>query len=148
MYGVNTTYYSINSEPWVIYDKPFVLTKDNVYNIVYFSVDDAGNMEFPKVATVKVDRTPPFINLTYKIIGHPDSGWNIYFTAIAFDQLSGMDCVEFYLNDWDGVSSLDITAYAYDSAGNMVSENANPREKSTSNILFLRLLETLPLLQK
>jgi hypothetical protein len=167
MYGVNTTYYSINSEPWVIYENPFLLSNDNVYNITYYSVDDAGNEESPKNATVKLDRTIPFMNLTYKIIGHPDSGWNIYFTAIAFDNLSGMNRVEFYLNDelqetvhgvgpiyewvledWDGVSSLDITAYAYDSAGNMVSDYANPREKSISNTLSLRLLEGFPLLQK
>jgi hypothetical protein len=167
MYGVNTTYYSINSEPWLIYENPFLLSNDNVYNITYYSVDDAGNEESPKNATVKLDRTIPFMNLTYKIIGHPDSGWNIYFTAIAFDNLSGMNRVEFYLNDelqetvhgvgpiyewvledWDGVSSLDITAYAYDSAGNMVSDYANPREKSISNTLSLRLLEGFPLLQK
>jgi hypothetical protein len=167
MYGVNSTYYSVNSEPWVIYEKPFLLTEDNVYDIAYFSVDNAGNIELPKNATVKVDRTTPFINLTYEVEGDPDSGWRVYFTAIAFDNMSGMDRVEFYLNDelqetvygvgptyewelegWDGVSSLDITAYAYDSAGNMVSDYANPREKSTSDVLSLRLLETLPLQQK
>jgi len=151
MFGVNTTYYSINSEPWVIYEKPFFLIEDNVYNIVYFSVDNAGNMEFPKLATVKVDQTPPFINLTYKVEGDPDNGWTVYFTAIAFDQMSGMDCVKFYLNDelqetvygagptykwvleeWDGISSLDITAYSYDNAGNMASDYVYPMEKSTN----------------
>jgi hypothetical protein len=167
MYGVNTTYYSIDSGPWDVYENPFLLKEDNVYYIAYYSVDVSGNEELPKNATVKKDRTPPFINLTYNITGNPENGWTVYFTVFAFDNMSGMDRVEFYVNDelqetiygagpiyewvlevWDGVSSLDITVYAYDFAGNMVSDYANPKEKSKSNTLSLRLLERFPLLQQ
>ena len=98
--GVNNTYYSINSEPWEIYDTPFTLTEDSLYNIVYFSTDNVGNMEFPKLAHIKVDQTPPFISLTYKVInGNPIEGWDLVFTATAFDNMSGMERVEFYYND-------------------------------------------------
>jgi hypothetical protein len=138
MSGVNTTYYSINSEPWEIYEEPFVLTEDSLYDIVYFSVDNAGNMEFPKLANVKVDQTPPFINLTYKVIGDPYQGWELFFTAIAFDQMSGMDRVEVYHDcghqktiygsgpfyRWSFVycGPIEVRADAYDRAGNMASD--------------------------
>ena len=100
MNEVNTTYYSINSGPWVIYEEPFLLTEDSLYDIVYFSVDDAGNIEFPKLATVKLDQTPPLINLKIKIIrGNPIQGWMVQLTVLAIDNMSGMERVEFYLND-------------------------------------------------
>jgi hypothetical protein len=172
MSGVNITYYSINSELWLIYEEPFVLKEDSVYSIVYFSVDNAGNMEFPKLATVKVDLTPPFINLTYKVIGYPEGGWEFIFTAIAVDHMSGMDRVEFYLNDglqsivtgpgpfylWDGFMPGGInpvvTAWGYDIAGNGASDEVvNPtvskiRFHQSIHPLFSRLIERFPLLQR
>ena len=174
MSGVNTTYYSINSEPWVIYEEPFILTEDSLYDIVYFSVDNDGNMEFPKLATVKVDQTPPFINLTYKAIDHGIYGWEFIFTAIAFDQMSGMDRVEFFFNEglqhivygsgpiykWSflyfgpGVVRTD----AYDKAGNWNHTKKHPNNIGNTNNqvntqylahpLLSRLLERFPLLQR
>ena len=97
--GVNTTYYSINSEPWGIYDEPILLNWDGFFPIIYFSVDNAGNMEFPKLATVKVDQTPPFINLTCKVVsGNPIQGWVLMFTAVAVDHMSGMEYVDYSIN--------------------------------------------------
>jgi hypothetical protein len=172
MSGVRTTYYSINSEPWRIYEEPFVLTEDSLYNIVYFSVDYAGNMEFPKLGNVKVDQTPPFINLTYKVIGNPMQGWEFIFTATAVDHMSGMDRVEFYLNDglqsvvtgpgpfylwdgfWPGGINPVVTAWGYDVAGNGASDEVvNPtvskiRFQQSIHLLLTQLLERFPLLQR
>jgi hypothetical protein len=173
MSGVNTTYYSINSEPWVIYEEPLVLTEDSLYNIVYFSVDTAGNMEFPKLAHVKVDQTSPFINLTYKILyGNPIQGWVFLFTVIAVDHMSGMDRVEFFHNEgfqlvvtgpgpfynysfiYCGCPIHEIRADGYDVAGNMVSDIIkNPTVSKISiqqsiHPLFLQFLERFPLLNK
>ena len=69
------------------------------------------------------------------------------FIATATDDTSGMERVEFFLNDelqetvygteptyewewddrWDGVLSVDISADAYDCAGNMASDYTDPR---------------------
>jgi hypothetical protein len=174
MSGVNTTYYSINSEAWVIYEEPFLLSEDCLYDIVYFSIDHDGNIEFPKLAHVEVDLTPPFINLTYKAIFYDEYGWDIIVTVIAFDQMSGMERVEFFL--YEGFQHVvygsgpfykwsfplwwgnEVRADSYDLAGNM-----NYSKKDTFNIrnfnnqintyyfahpLFLRLLERFPLLQR
>jgi hypothetical protein len=174
MSGVNTTYYSINSEPWVIYEEPFVLTEDSLYNIVYFSTDNAGHMEFPKLATVKVDQTPPFINLTYKVIGDPYQGWELFFTAIAFDQMSGMDRVELYYDEgyqktiydsgpfyrWSFIycGPIEVRADAYDKAGQWnyskkliysVGNHINlVNIQYLAHPLLLRILERFPLLQQ
>ena len=99
MSGVNITYYSVNSEPWEVYDEPILFDWDDLFHIIYFSVDNAGNMEFPKLATVKLDQTPPFVNLTVKIIGGGLQGYDAINTAIAFDYMSGMERVEFYVDD-------------------------------------------------
>ena len=100
MSGVKDTYISINSESWIIYDSSFTLVDDRVYNIVYFSIDNAGNMEFPKLKYIKLEQQDPLIiKFKYKAIGDPQNGYDLIFTAMAFDQISGMNRVEFYLND-------------------------------------------------
>jgi hypothetical protein len=174
MSGVNTTYYSINSEPWVIYEKPFVLTEDSLYNIVYYSIDNDGNMEFPKLAHIKVDQIEPLINLTLKVIGNPHQGWELFFTAIAFDQMSGMDRVEVYHDEgyqktiygsgpfyrWSFVycGPIEVRADAYDKAGQMNyskkliyyigNHNNLVNIQYLAHPLLLRILERYPLLQQ
>jgi hypothetical protein len=171
MSGVNKTYYSINSEPWELYEEPLALSEDNLYNIVYFSTDNAENLEFPKLANVKVDQTPPFINLTYKVIyDNPIQGWVILNTVIAVDYMSGMERVEFYLND-QYVTTITgegpiyqwiytplgylkyIKACAFDKAGNMAYDEFLPKNsvriiQQSTYSMFLRLLERFPLLQR
>ena len=171
MSGVNNTYYSINSEPWVIYEEPFVLTEDSLYDIVYFSVDNNGNIEFPKLATVKVDQTEPFINFTYKILyGNPIQGWAFILTVIAVDHMSGMERVEFYQNEnyiktitgegpiyqwiYDPLGYVKyIKACAFDIAGNMAYNEVLPKTGMRSiqqsiHSLFPLFLERYPLLNR
>ena len=99
MSGVNTTYYSINSEPWEVYDEPFLLHEDGLYYIVYLSVDNAGNMEFPKLSHLKLDQTSPDIEeVEWELYGIPFPDI-CKFTCIAVDETSGMNRVELYIYD-------------------------------------------------
>jgi hypothetical protein len=173
MSGVNTTYYSINSEPWEVYEEPFVLTEDSLYNIVYFSIDNVGNMEFPKLAHVMVDQTPPFIiSFTYKVTGGWIQGWTFHFTVIVIDNMSGMDRVEFLFNDglqsvvtgpgplykWSTPYISDLvrvySAYGFDIGGNSAYDKiVDPsvdkiRFQQSIHPLFSQLLERFPLLQR
>ena len=157
MSGVNTTYYSVNSEPWEIYNEPFILSEDGLQYLVYFSVDNAGNMEFPKLAHLKMDQTPPKVDLTYEWTGYkpPDT---FIFTAIATDATSGMERVEFYIRAelqkiiigpgpeyvWELIyipPCLDIViAKAYDIAGLSAYDSIkDPKSKINSNSMSVNI---------
>lgn len=57
--GVANTFYSINGGAPQVYTSTFSLTDDGVYNIEYWSVDVADNVETHKTRTVRIDSTPP-----------------------------------------------------------------------------------------
>ena len=109
--------------------------------VEYWAIDNVGNQESHNTFTVDMDQTDPTIDLVYEWIANPDGGgWIVTFTATATDVTSGMDRVEFFLNDglqavvsgsgptyqWSfiyfGDLSIDIRADAYDIAGNMASD--------------------------
>jgi hypothetical protein len=99
--GVKKTYYRINGEEWKYYYYPFFLSEDgNDTLIEYYSVDNAGNVEDVKSFTVDIDQTEPDIELVFEIVGgNPYQGWEFIFTATANDETSGIERVEFYMND-------------------------------------------------
>jgi hypothetical protein len=109
--------------------------------VEYWAIDNVGNTESKHSFTVDMDQTPPTVDLTYEVIsGNPIQGWVLEFTATCYDDTSLMDRVLFYLNaglqstvpglgptyQWSwtyfGDLSVDITAEAYDQAGNMASD--------------------------
>jgi len=109
--------------------------------VEYWAIDNVGNIESKNKFFIDMDQTPPTIDLTYEVIsGNPWQGWLLEFTATCNDATSGMERVEFILNDelqetvygsgptyqwlyryW-GDLSVDIRADAYDIAGNMASD--------------------------
>jgi hypothetical protein len=122
----------------------FLITQDDDGNDVpveYWAVDNVGNEEGHHSFTVDMDQTDPTVDLVYEVVeGNPIEGWLMRFTATATDATSGMDRVEFFLNEglqavvsgagptyqWEftyyGDLSIDIRADAYDVAGNMAAD--------------------------
>ena len=98
MSGVNVTYYRLNGGEWKTYVEPFTIESDDNYVIEYYSVDNASNVEDVKSAEFKIDQTPPTIDLTWEA-DKEDGIWYITFTAFCSDATSGMDRVEFYMDD-------------------------------------------------
>jgi len=98
MSGVNATYYRLNEGEWETYVEPFTIESDDNYVIEYYSVDNASNVEDVKSAEFKIDQTPPTIDLTWEA-DKEDGIWYITFTATCSDATSGMDRVEFYMDD-------------------------------------------------
>jgi len=171
MSGINTTYYSVNSEPWEIYNEPFILSEDGPLHLVYFSVDNAGNMEFPKLAHLKMDQTPPKVDLTAKAVIEREGPWwrpskdlDYHYTAVATDETSGMERAEFYLNaelqkiitgpgpiyfwkmEYIPPCIMIVTVWAYDYAGLSGFDNYNGHPPVNS--LSPSFLEHFPLLKQ
>ncbi|MCM8781254.1 MAG: Ig-like domain repeat protein [Candidatus Omnitrophica bacterium] len=58
--GEDKTYYSTdNSYPTLVYTAPFTLSTEGSYNIQYYSIDKAGNIESVKTTQIKVDVNAP-----------------------------------------------------------------------------------------
>ncbi len=62
--GVNATYYSLDGGNFVKYTGNFTVNKDGTHVIQFYSIDNRGNSESVKEAMIKIDKTPPSINIT------------------------------------------------------------------------------------
>ena len=115
-----------------------IIESDGYHRITYYAVDKAGNVEQPsEVIRFGIDQTPPTIEVTWESYKE-DGTWYILFTATCSDATSGVDRVEFYINDvlaytddmepyvwivsWDELpepkDSVAFDFYVYDMAGN------------------------------
>ena len=102
--GIKEIKYQIDSEP--IQTIPgdtgtFVIDTDStLHTIRYWAIDNVGNTETEKTFDIKMDQTPPVIMLQYEVLsGNILQGWEMVFEAEATDATSGMERVEFDLND-------------------------------------------------
>ncbi len=145
--GVNATEYRIDDGAWQPYREPFTVSRDGEHTILYRSVDAVGNVEASESFDVRLDTSQPDISLVTpetglylfgrKILDLPGQTiiiGSITIEAEAADTASGMQQVEFYVDDdlqetvsdvpfewqWDefavGTSTLKVAAV--DSAGN------------------------------
>jgi hypothetical protein len=140
----------------------FLFAEEGSIPIDYTAVDNAGNQAPVKSFIIKVDGSDPTIDITYDVVGgNPWQGWDLVFTATATDLYSGMDRVEFFLNDglqdtvygsgpeyqWGfryyGDMSIDVRADAYDNVGNMASDVADGKDKTISNVLLANKIEKI-----
>jgi PKD repeat protein len=59
--GVARTEYTVDGGPWTPYTEPVNVTGDGMHTVKYRSVDNAGNAETDKAATIKIDGTAPTV---------------------------------------------------------------------------------------
>jgi chitodextrinase len=129
--GVNTTYYRLNGGATHTYDTTVTVSDEGTTVVSYWSVDNAGNVEEPHSATVRIDKTPPG-----EIIIPPlPPGWINYpaaFMCLPLDSLSGIDisycriddgpvtaCGELLTISDEGNSV--VNCWAIDNAGNVLA---------------------------
>jgi hypothetical protein len=104
--GVNTTYYRVDGGEWETYTVPFILSEDGLLSIEYYSVDNVGNIEDVKSVEIKIDKTKPKIEDFYWDAHLVDGKWYVVFTCNAYDTISGMNRVEFYM---EGILKKTVT---------------------------------------
>jgi len=106
MSGVNATYYRLDGGLWMTYTEPFTVKSDGEHVIQYYSVDNAGNVEDVKSGEFKIDQTPPTIEIIWELYWE-NGTWYLIITVTCDDATSGVDYVEFYIND--GLAFTDNT---------------------------------------
>jgi hypothetical protein len=99
--GVDYIAYEIDGVPGQVSGDmgTFPITTDGKDVLVeYWAVDMVGNAEARNEFYIDMDQTPPVIDLTYEWEGSSPP-WMFHFIANATDATSGMERVEFYLNE-------------------------------------------------
>jgi hypothetical protein len=94
--GVSTIEYRINGGAWRTYTGSFTAIHDGVCTIEYRSTDDAGNTSEPQPIELKIDKTPPKLNITVdnKVLWPPNHKMiPIHVTIDASDSMSGLASV-------------------------------------------------------
>ena len=103
MSGVKEIKYRINngSVQTITGDSGTFMIIDDGKNILikYWAIDNAGNIETTKSFLIDMDQSKPEIDLVFEPVYDPLIGWIFIFTATATDLTSGIDRVEFYLNE-------------------------------------------------
>lgn len=114
--GVKEIHYTVNGAETVIPgdSSSLTLTADGIYNIAYYSIDNAGNAESPKSMTVKIDKTPPVLNLssTPNILWSPNREMvDVAIDGGASDNGSGIASVVFSVTDEYGKVQPTISGF-------------------------------------
>ena len=141
--GVLANYYRIDDGEWRLYTNPFKLLTDGIHTVEYYSVDYARNIEDEQSIIIKIDQVPPTIILNKEIkIGRT------IFTAEVNDDTSGIDRVEFYLDNetgyytatdepyewiWYGIEDHTVTAIVYDIAGHTEQSSTSTPQSQSDN---------------
>ena len=154
--SVSPTQISLNGgSTWQDYAGPISVTTEGQTSIMYRSTDAVGNVETPKTAVVRIDRTPP----TTGVSGIP-TGWSktaVTATLTATDALSGPGPTEYSLNGgatWTtgtrpAISAQGITTLLYrsrDTVGNLEAaksatvriDGVRPATKAFANVTVKR----------
>ena len=136
--GIKATYYRINAEEWKKYVGPFVLSEngDDIL-IEFYSVDNDENVEDVKSETIDIDRTFPELTVEWEVTKLGYKKWQVTFFINSIDNTSGIDRLEFFINDVlienisdpgstysldyiiEGKSVLRFKFVIYNGAGNM-----------------------------
>lgn len=87
-------YYQINDQGWSLYVCPLQVGSDGFFIIYCYYFDEWGNQSPIYNASFKIDKTPPYLNITV----HRQLR-TVHVKVDAVDNMSGLDYVEFYSDD-------------------------------------------------
>jgi hypothetical protein len=123
--GVDKTYYSIDGGSYVE-GTSFTISEEGVHQVLFYSVDKAGNVEQATTVEVKVDKTPP---VTTSNVADGWSKEDVSVELSAIDNLSGVDKTYYSIDGseyTEGTSFIiseegihQVSFYSVDIAGNI-----------------------------
>jgi PKD repeat protein/C1A family cysteine protease len=127
--GVSYTMYKVDSSDWQKYSKPFMVSSEGEHTISFYSVDVFGNEEAAKSETIRIDKTPPILDIS--ISGDQQDDWYISQVTVSLsgdDTYSGLDLIIYKVDqggwqEYSGVFTIgdgrhNLWAFAVDNAGN------------------------------
>jgi hypothetical protein len=126
--GVDTTYYNLDNTGQQTGDS-VIIQAEGTHNLVFWSVDKAGNIEDPQTVQVMIDQTSPTINHTLSPSAN-GNGWNntgVTVTFICADTVSGLapnGCTDPVAVTTEGANQV-VTGTALDNAGNTATDPAS-----------------------
>jgi hypothetical protein len=116
--NVAKTYYRINDEPikTVSVDGQPLITEESVNNMLkYWSVDNAGNQETPKMLTdIKLDKTVPTGSITINDGAASTTSTQVKLTLSAEDATSGVAQMRFFdriYGDWEEYATSKLWTF-------------------------------------
>jgi hypothetical protein len=116
--GVSKTEYKVNTGQWTTYKSPITISSNGINTVEYRSIDNAGNVEAIKTATVKVDKTAPTLTFSFNhsvLAGKTHKMVPIQVKVSAKDSLSGISSyklVSITTNQVDKVKGKTILEYS------------------------------------
>ena len=123
--GVENTYYSINGSEY-LEGSTFVVDKEGINKISYYSIDEAGNKEEAKIIEVKIDKTAPQTSNNVPVEWVKE---DVQVTLTATDGHSGVVKTYYSINGSDYTEGKSFTVteegiheisyYSIDQAGNI-----------------------------
>ena len=141
--------YRINNGEWQHYTNPINITSDGIWHIYFYSVDEYGNMERVKNATIKIDKTAP--ELYYSIFPPSPNGKNGWYNSSVELSLNAiddnLDAIYYKIDNgtWqpyegypiipDGTHKIYLKAVDY--AGNFVIKNLSLKIDTHAPVVFV-----------
>ncbi len=139
--GVIVTRYILNGIQWKVYTGPFVIDRDGVHAVEFYSRDMAGNNEPPQSLNVRVDTTAPRTDVV-RTGAQGRAGWYVSNVTVGLDADDSASGVASTVYRLDGGPELPTTGYlllregvheiAYRSTD--VAGNAEPEGRTTVKV--------------
>ena len=97
---VSATYYSVDGGPYLGYGAPASISSDGVHQLLYYSVDTAGDQETPHGQTIKIDGTKPVSHVTALPATASSPNFSVQWSGS--DATSGLANYTIYVSDNGG----------------------------------------------
>jgi len=97
---VSATYYSVDGGPYLGYGALFSISGDGVHQLMFYSVDTAGDQETPHGQTIKIDATKPVSHVTALPATATSPNFNVQWSGT--DATSGLSNYTIYVSDNGG----------------------------------------------